>query len=927
MFANGLACCMASALDEDTRRTIDAGRETAGAMLRAAQKDLQKVFVVFLVGFLGTFYALRLYVWDFLEGVTRAQMGQQVNDATSIIAQTPFDVILLQAKIGMVAGLIIAVPPFLYFSRDALKERGIWPSAPVATWKVAVLVALIVGLFVAGVLYGYLVFFPFVFSFLAGNAVSSQFTPTYSIVKWAEFIFLLTISFGLAAQMPLAVTGLSYTEIVPYETFRDKWRYAVVGIFVFGALFSPPDPFTQIMWAVPLLVLYGASLYLAKLVVTAKRGSEGVDLPAVARANWNLLAGAGGLGVAAVYFFYFRGGVEAVNGILAGIDATDAQLAPAGSVLPLPPAAAVAVWGAVAGGALVVVALAYLVFQEISASAPAPAPGEFGDPTAIDVAALDADGVRSAPVEAFADMTEEEAVDIAGAAIDAGDKEKARAVMDRFDEAQERTDADATASGAGGDGGGGRARRGPAGTWREPVSGPLSALSVGTGRVDWERRARTHWNLPLFVGALAFAAVYVAYGTPLVPPELADALPSLSPVAPLAEAAGLGTDGPMYVAGAAAGVVGFLAAIAGYALLAAYRAGTDPAAVDLSVLDADEIETAPRALFVGLTETDATREADRSLAAGADRRARAILDRYDDAQRAPDEREQDPSELEERATRAGGALAEGLTDGDTDEDDIGGYYDDVAFIVDSVTSKSFRILAVFATTLAVVFAWLYTGGIGRVRADFLARLPEEVVPTDFNVVALHPVEVLIFEVKFSTLVAVLVVLPMIAYYAWPALRERSFVRGRRQVIFGWTLALLVGLFAGSYIGYTFVAPSVISWLVADAVNANMIIAYRITNFFWLIFFTTAGIGLLADIPVLMVLLNTAGVSYRTIRGRWREVTVAILAVAALFTPASISTMFLVTVPLMAAYGLGIAALFVLTLGGRRDLAPGRTSEV
>jgi sec-independent protein translocase protein TatC len=103
----------------------------------------------------------------------------------------------------------------------------------------------------------------------------------------------------------------------------------------------------------------------------------------------------------------------------------------------------------------------------------------------------------------------------------------------------------------------------------------------------------------------------------------------------------------------------------------------------------------------------------------------------------------------------------------------------------------------------------------------------------------------------------------------------------------------------------------------------MIIAYRITNFFWLIVFTTAGIGVLADIPVLMVLLNTAGVSYRTMRHRWREITVGILAFAAVFTPAGITTMFLVTVPLLVAYSVGIGVLYVLTLGGRRDLVEPR----
>jgi sec-independent protein translocase protein TatC len=77
----------------------------------------------------------------------------------------------------------------------------------------------------------------------------------------------------------------------------------------------------------------------------------------------------------------------------------------------------------------------------------------------------------------------------------------------------------------------------------------------------------------------------------------------------------------------------------------------------------------------------------------------------------------------------------------------------------------------------------------------------------------------------------------------------------------------------------------------------------------------------------MVLLNTAGVTYRMMRDRWREVTVGILTFAALFTPADVITMFLVTVPLMAAYGAGLGILYVITLGGRRNLAKPRSVDV
>ncbi|RLM56616.1 preprotein translocase subunit TatC [Halobellus sp. Atlit-31R] len=735
---------MSSALDEDTRQTLDAGRETAGAMLRAAQKDLQKVFIVFLVGFLGSFYALRLFVWDFFKGVTRAQMSAQVSGEVSIIAQTPFDVILLQAKIGLVVGVVLAAPVFVYFSRDALKVRGLWPSSPIPVWKLALILVGMVGLFVLGVAYGYYVFFPFTFSFLAQNAIAAGFTPTYSIVKWAQFIFLLTASFGLASQLPLAMTGLSYAEIVPYETFRDKWRHAFVGVFAAGAMFTPPDPFTQIMWAVPVLTLYGISLYLAKIVTTARRGSEQMNVAGTVGAHWNSIAGVGVVGGLLVYVFFERGGVAYFNQGLAAIGSDYVVYAPGST-------AVLGAYVAVAAVLAATVAVSYFVYRDLDDLAVVEA--GIGDPTAIDLGDLDAGGVRSAPPEIFGAMDEDEAMAAAGDALDAGDKEKARAIVDRFDQDGDADGEDSeTASGAG-------------------------------ANADGEQGG---------------------------------------------------------------GSIGDRAARAGSTFFDEFRGG-----------DGEEAES-----------------------------------------------EED------------------------DDGDFEGYYTDVAFILDSVTSNAFRIVAVFMTVLAVTFGWLYTGGIKRVYEDFLSRLPAQVRPEEvLDVVALHPMEALVFQVKFSTIIAALATAPLLAYYAWPALRERDIVRQRRRAVFVWTGALTAGLIGGFVLGYTTIAPSVISWLVSDAVRANMVIAYRITNFFWLIVFTTAGIGFLADVPIAMILLNSAGVTYDTMRGRWREVTVGILAVAALFTPADVLTMFLVTIPLMAAYGIGLGVLFVITLGGRRDLAPSRGTEV
>ncbi|MUW14724.1 preprotein translocase subunit TatC [Halorubrum sp. CBA1125] len=744
---------MASALDEDTQQSLAAGRESARAFLRSIQKDLQKVFVVFLLGFLATFWALRVYVWDFLRNVTQSNMSPDVAEAADVIATTPFEVILLQAKIGLIVGAIVAVPPLIYVARDELRARGMWPQSPVPRWKLAGIAILGFGLFGAGVAYGIYAFFPIMFSFLAGFGLEAGLQPTYSIVLWTEFIVFLSLSFGLAGQMPLLITGLSYAEIVPYETFRDKWRYAVVAIFVFGAVFSPPDPFTQLMWAFPLVALYGFSLYLAKLVVTAKRSSDRIDVVSAARNHWNVVGGAAVLGGGIAYAFYEYGGRTAVNDLLRAVDSDWRFLEP-GAGLGVDPATAAALYAAAWALAFVVVATLWAVYTDLDTTS---AGYQYGDPTAIDIGELDAAGVRAAPDDVFEQMDEPESLAHAQAALDEDNPEKAQAILDRFDAATpDEGDGDAgtdASAGAGGDTGG-------------------DGRSKGSGA-----------------------------------------------------AGGAGDDG-----------------------------------------------------LVG--------------------------------------------DVQNRTSRASSTFLSELTDGNEDEaeDDIGGYYTDLKFIFDSVRSKSFVILAVFGAVMATAFTWLYLGGLATVRNDLERRVPAE-IEGGINIITLHPVEALIFMVKFSVLLGIVAVFPVVLYHAWPALRERGFVAGRIYQVYLWIGALGAGLVGGFALGYAYVAPGLIGWLVTDARLADMVITYQVSDFLWLVIYTTIGIGFLADIPIAMILLNNAGVPYRVFRERWREVTIGIMLFAAVFTPADVITMLLATVPLMAAYGVGIGVLFVVTFGGRRDLSP------
>ncbi len=704
---------MAGAIDEDTARSIARGREAAGSVLAGGQAHAKKLFILFLLVMLGTLWALREFVWDALKrDLLYARMPPEVVEQTTVVAVTPFDVILLQLKIGLIVGLLVTIPALVWVSRDALRRRGWWPTSTVPRWKVWAIGIMIVVLFAAGVAYAYRLFFPLMFEFLASNAVQAGFTPTYSIVKWTEFIIFLMLSFGLAAQLPLAMSALASAGIVRYETFRDKWRYAVMGIFVFGAVFSPPDPFTQVMWAVPLIALYWLSLGLTKLVVLSQQAGEHVPLGDIFRTSWNVLAGTVVLAGGGTYLFLRRGGLAAINDVLRTVGSDyRAPTADELSLLGLPPS----VSAGLVAGLLTVVAVAgvtlYLRIQALE-DVTTPAQASVGEPAAIDLDALSTAGVRAAPVEAFADLTEAEAVAHAQRAMEADQAEKARLLLDRFDEAQQ----------------------------------------------------------------------------------------------------------------------------------------TD--------LETDE----------------------------------------DDAD--------DP------VTSTVAGMMDAFTEEETTEEDVGGYYYDIAFIVDSLTSKAIWLVGVFVVVMVATFAYLYSGGIKDVKDSFLTRMPAG-LGGEVNIVTLHPVEALIFEVKFSVLLGAVATVPIMVYFAWPALQERGLVRGDRATIATWGGSIIVALVGGSLLGFFYIAPEIISWLAADALTSNMVIAYRINNFGWLVILTTVGIGLLAEIPITMVLFHHGGiVSYETFRRRWRVPVVGAFVLGGVLTPQGVFTMLIVAIPSVFAYGVGLALLWV-----------------
>lgn len=120
-------------------------------------------------------------------------------------------------------------------------------------------------LFLCGMAFAYFLVFPVVFGFISHTAPEGVAVMT-DIGKYLDFAITLFIAFGLAFEVPVAVVLLVTAGVVSVAALREARSYVIVGAFILGAIFTPPDVISQIMLAVPLWLLYEAGILVARMM-------------------------------------------------------------------------------------------------------------------------------------------------------------------------------------------------------------------------------------------------------------------------------------------------------------------------------------------------------------------------------------------------------------------------------------------------------------------------------------------------------------------------------------------------------------------------------------------------------------------------------------------------------------------------------------
>lgn len=132
-------------------------------------------------------------------------------------------------------------------------------------------------LFMMGVLFGYFVVTPVSVQFLGNYQVDPTILNEFDITSYISIVLTLVLGCGLLFQLPIVVYFLSKVGVVTPELLVTYRRHAIVVILIIAALVTPPDPITQMLVTIPLVMLYQASIYISRAVLRKAKAKALAD--------------------------------------------------------------------------------------------------------------------------------------------------------------------------------------------------------------------------------------------------------------------------------------------------------------------------------------------------------------------------------------------------------------------------------------------------------------------------------------------------------------------------------------------------------------------------------------------------------------------------------------------------------------------------
>ena len=237
-------------------------RQSVLAHLAALRKTLVISAAAVAVAFFLIFYFAADYLMTLL-------LSPIVARGIEVIYTAMSEALMTKMKVSLIAAMV-AVSPVVLWQVWAFVKPALYPNEK---RMIRVLFLVTVVLFLIGVAfcYGAVYMLAVDFFLVSGENLA---VPMLSIDKYVSFLFGFVVPFGLAFELPVVLYLTTRMGMTDYKMLASKRKFVILAVAIVAAILTPPDVVSQVMLAIPILLLYEISLMICRFVKPKEAGME-----------------------------------------------------------------------------------------------------------------------------------------------------------------------------------------------------------------------------------------------------------------------------------------------------------------------------------------------------------------------------------------------------------------------------------------------------------------------------------------------------------------------------------------------------------------------------------------------------------------------------------------------------------------------------